>query len=303
MHPGPDLVPQLHILQSIWGMERRHTDRVEWSMPERFRMIHAAGFDGICHHFHTAAEVAVWIDAALDHGFTIEGQCFPRTVDELKPALELASKYRIHHLTVQADVRPYTVEACIPILEGWRRLAQEAGVPLYIETHRGRMTTDLLLTHHLLDRIPDLELLVDLSHYVVGQEIELPVTAANDALLRRIIERAHGFHGRVASCEQVQLELGFPCHRPWVDQFMAWWTHGLRHWLERSAPGDILTFTCELGPKPYAISGPDGNDQSDRWQEAKLLKAELARLWTSLVRQHHPGTAANGLRTVTPAMV
>ena len=48
---------------------------------------------------------------------------------------------------------------------------------------------------------------------------------------------------------------------------------------------------------------PDGNDQSDRWQEAKLLKAELARLWASLVRQHHPGTAANGLRTVTPAMV
>ena len=40
-------------------------------------------------------------------------------------------------------------------------------------------------------------------------------------------------------------------------------------------PGDSLTFTCELGPKPYAISGPDGNDLSDRWAEAKLLKARI----------------------------
>lgn len=42
-------------------------------MPERFRMIRDAGFDGICHHFHTEAEVRRWIDAALDHGFVIEG--------------------------------------------------------------------------------------------------------------------------------------------------------------------------------------------------------------------------------------
>jgi hypothetical protein len=278
-------MPQLHILQSIWGMDRRQSDGREWSLAERFAMIREAGFDGISHHFHTAAEVEAWIDEALDHGFVIEGQCFPRTVDELRPVLELASRYGIHHLTIQADVRPYGVEGCIPILDGWRRMARAAGVPVYVETHRGRMTTDLLLTHHILDRIPDLELVADLSHYVVGQEIELPVSPRHAVLLERILDSACGFHGRVASSEQVQLELSFPCHAPWVEQFMAWWAYGLRSWRQRAAPDDSLTFTCELGPKPYAISGPDGNDLSDRWEEAKLLKARIEALWSGLNRE------------------
>ena len=168
-------MPRLAILQSIWGMERRHTDGHEWSMAERFQMIRKAGFDGICHHFHTEADVRTWIDAALGHGFLIEGQVFPRTIDDLKPALELACRYPVHHLTLQPDVRPYHIEDCIALLEGWRALARSAGVPILIETHRGRMTNDLFFTHHLLDHIPDLDLLADLSHYVVGQELELPI--------------------------------------------------------------------------------------------------------------------------------
>lgn len=278
-------MPQLHILQSIWGMEHRQPGRAERPLAECFRLIKAAGFDGICHHFHDATEVAGWIGAAQDHGFTIEGQCFPRTVEELEPALELARRHRIHHLTVQADVRPATVEECLPILVGWQELARAAGVPVLIETHRGRMTTDLLFTHRLLDRLPDLPLLADLSHYVVGQEIELPVNGRNAALIERILAHAQAFHGRVAGSGQVQLELSFACHRPWVEQFMAWWRLGLGGWLARAAPGDVLTFTCELGPRPYAIAGADGNDLSDRWQEAQAMRAAIADLWADLQRQ------------------
>lgn len=282
-------MPRLHLLQSIWGMDRRQSDGREWSLSERFAMIHAAGFAGISHHFHDAAAVEAWIDEARDYGFVIEGQCFPRTVDELRPALELAGRHGIHHLTVQADVRPYGVEGCIPILAGWRRLARAAGVPLYVETHRGRMTTDLLLTHQILDRIPDLALLADLSHYVVGQEIELPVGPQQSVLLERILDSAQGFHGRIAGSGQVQLELSFPCHAAWVAQFMDWWAYGLRSWRQRAAADASLTFTCELGPRPYAIAGPDGNDLSDRWVEAKLLKARIETLWADLERETtHP---------------
>ena len=41
-----------------------------------------------------------------------------------------------------------------------------------------------------------------------------------------------------------------------------------------------LTFTTELGPPQwYAISGPDGDEMSDRWEEALQLKAEITELF------------------------
>lgn len=273
-------MPDLYILQSLWGMERHHSDGHEWSTEEQFEMIAAAGFDGICTHFHTRSEIDPWIGLARDRGFVIEGQAFPRGIDDLRPSLELAAEHGIHHLTIQPDVRPYDVASSLPILAGWQELSREYGVPVLVETHRGRMTNDLWSTREMIDRLGDLPLMADLSHYVCGQEMTMPISPVNQAMIARILRHARGFHGRVASAEQIQIEIGFDCHRPWVDQFMTWWAMGFSDWLGRGSPGGSLTFTVELGPKPYAISGADGNDLSDRWQDAQRLHGMVRNLWS-----------------------
>jgi hypothetical protein len=61
--------------------------------------------------------------------------------------------------------------------------------------------------------------------------------------------------------------------------FLGWWEYGFRSWLARSQDIDILTFTCELGPRPYAIVNEKGDDLSDRWQEALLLRTLVRNLW------------------------
>jgi hypothetical protein len=265
--------------QSLWAMERRHTDGVEPSLEDNIARIHAAGFDGVSTGYESEAHVRALADLVKPAGMQAEGQCFPRTVDDLKPVLELATKYGIHHLDLQPDVRPRRLEDCVPLIEGWMRLAEQVDFPVLIETHRDRMTTDLYFTLDILERFPDLPLLGDISHFLVGREFAWPVSEENHACIHRILDNCRAFHGRVASREQVQIEISFPHHRIWVDLFLNWWRYGFESWRKRAGADDELVFTCELGPKPYAITGRDGNDTTDRWEESLMMREMILDLW------------------------
>ncbi|TWB14912.1 sugar phosphate isomerase/epimerase [Rhizobium sp. ERR 1071] len=273
----------LLIFQSLWSMERRSARYPELSLEENIEKIASAGFDGISTHWYDRKVVSRVAGLLKQHGLQAEGQCFPKTVDDLKPVLEIAAEYNVHHICLQPDVRPRRLEDCIPLLEGWQRLAEEAGIDVWIETHRDRMTTDLFFTLDLLDRLPDLQLLGDISHFLVGREFAWPVSDENHALIHRILDSSWAFHGRVASREQVQIEVSFPHHRPWVDLFLGWWEYGFKSWRKRADKDATLAFTCELGPKPYAITGRDGEDTTDRWEESLLMKQEIRDLWARII--------------------
>jgi hypothetical protein len=277
---------RLLFLQSMWAMERRHTDGIEPSLERNVEMILDAAYDGISMSIADPSAARRVSALIRPHGKAMEGQCFPRTVDDLKPVLELATELGVHHLDIQADVRPRRIDECVPLIEGWLRLAEQVDFPVYFETHRDRMTTDLYFTLDLLDRFPDLPLLADLSHFLVGREFATPISDENHAYMRRIIDNSWAFHGRVASREQVQIEISYPHHRVWLDIFLAWWEYGFKSWRRRAGVDDSLAFVCELGPKPYAITGRDGNDTVDRWQEALLLRDHVRVLWDRLATRH-----------------
>jgi hypothetical protein len=274
----------LHIYQSLWGMQQLPwgSDR-KWSLDQQLDLIADAGFDGVSLSFSNAAAAKHICDNATGRGLRIEALCFPTTVAELVPyleAVEAVGREHVEHVTLQPNVRPHTLRECIPYILGWQELAQSAGITTYIETHRDRMTTDLYLTLELLDAVPSMQLTADLSHFVVGREFAMPVSDTDHALIRRVLQRSRSFHGRVASREQVQVQTSFPHHKLWLDLFAGWWLEGFRYLRAAIGPDEITTFTTELGPPYwYAITGPTGEELSDRWTEALQL-ADLAReLW------------------------
>ncbi len=267
------------VYQSMWAMERRRPDGQEWTLEQKLAMIRDAGFDGAGVRFFDyqyAKEVTAFLRA---HNLSWQAQCYPKTIDDLKPIIEHVQDLGAEHINLQADIRPYTVEECVPLIEGWLRLADDAKLRVHIETHRDRMTTDLFFMLHLLDRFPDLRLTGDLSHYLVGREFAYPVTEENHRLMRRVMDHCWGYHGRVASREQVQVQISFPHMKHWVDLFMGWWAYGFETWKKRAPADATLTFLCELGPPEYAMTGPDGYELSDRWSEALMMKDMVRDLW------------------------
>ena len=276
------MAQKLLVYQSLWAMERRRPDGLEFSLGEKLEKIRDAGFDGAGVRFADRAYAKEVTGFLRAHGMTWQAQCYPKTVDELQPILETVAELGADHVNLQPDVRPYRIEQCIPYIEGWRRLAEQAGVAVHVETHRDRMTTDLHFTLHLLDCFPDLRLTADISHYVVGREFAWPISAENHAMMHRILDNAWGLHGRVASREQVQVQISFAQHKDWLDLFLGWWEYAMRSWRRRAGPDATLTFLTELGPPEYAMTGPDGYELSDRFAEAVTMQALVREMWARI---------------------
>jgi sugar phosphate isomerase/epimerase len=153
-------------------------------------MIAQAGFNGVSAGYASRDEVRRLSGLLRPLGLQAEGQCFPSTIDGLQPILEIATEFGVHHVDLQPDVRPRRLDEALKLIDGWTRLAEQVDFPVYIETHRDRMTTDLHFTLDLLDARPDLKLLGDISHYLVGREFALPVSDENHADMHRILDHS-----------------------------------------------------------------------------------------------------------------
>ncbi|WP_370552509.1 sugar phosphate isomerase/epimerase family protein [Conexibacter sp. CPCC 206217] len=281
---------QLHVYQSIWGMNGLPwRARLPWTLEQQFERIAEAGFDGVSVSF-TDAELARRVCAlAVAHGLRIQASYFPTTVEGFATVFETIAdvgREHVDHVNLQPNVRPRTVAECVPYLLGWQRLARQAGIPAYVETHRDRMTTDLMFTLDLLDAVPSLELTADLSHFLVGREFAWPIDAVDHGMIRQVLRHARAYHGRVASREQVQIQTSFEHHRQWVELFAGWWEWGFRDFRARAADDAVLTFTTELGPPQwYAITGADGQELSDRWAEALSMQQLVRDIWARIERE------------------
>ena len=272
------MAQRLEVFQSLWAMTRRPEDGIEIPLPKQFEMIAKAGFAGVDIVFEDHADDPM--ETLLDeHQLGCTVSCFPDSIEALKPAVEMASALNARHLNIIGKVYPFGVSEGAGLVRGWMALCDQARLPLTIETHRDCLTTDLHYCLQLMAAVPEMPLCADLSHFVVGREFSWPITAQVQSQIETILDRSVSIQGRVASREQIQLQISFAQHREWYDLFAAWWEYGFKSWQKRHHQDAVLNFLCELGPREYAMTGADGLELSDRWQEALMIKQRVEKIW------------------------
>jgi len=274
-------MPRLEVFQSLWAMTSRPRHGDEMPLAAMMSKIAAAGFDGVDIVYGDYAQDELE-QLLRQHGLACTVTAFPDSVESLRPALDLALALGARHLNVIGQVYPFGVEEGAAFVRGWMAMCAEDGMPLSIETHRDCLTTDLHYTLQLLDAVPEMQLCADLSHFVVAREFKWPITPLVQAQIEAVLDRSMSLQGRVASREQIQLQISFAQHREWFDQFAAWWAYGFRSWQRRNPDDAVLNFLCELGPREYAMTGADGAELSDRWQEALIIRDRVRRIWSGL---------------------
>ena len=276
---------RLHTYTSLWAM-MPHDDSGETLPYDAIcEMVAGAGYYGMAIDLGAgdvaqAREVRPHMER---NGLTPLIVAFPKTIESLRETLIMAKDFGAPFVDVIGQVMPLSVDGMIPVIRKWIDMSDEIGMPIQYETHRNCITNDLYATLCLIDAVPELRLCADLSHFVVDREFKLPLDYRDKGLIQRIIDRSDSFQGRVASRQQVQLQLDFPQHAKWIKLFCGWWRDGLESWRSRNDEGDCI-FLCELGPPEYAMTGPDGREMSSRWDEALTIRRWIMEMWDEMER-------------------
>lgn len=273
----------LKIFTSLWAMQPHDATGEILPYEVVCEKVAAAGYHGLAIDLG-AADISV-AHAVRPHieamGLTPLIVAFPKEVDSFRDTLKMAKDFGSPFVNVIGQVMPLSLAEMEPIIRRWLDMSDEEGVPIQFETHRNCITNDLYVTLQLIERIPEMRLAADLSHYVVDREFWHPLSDRDLSLVSRVLARSDSFQGRVASRQQIQLQLDFPQHAKWVALFKAWWREGLASWQARNASGDCH-FLCELGPPEYAMTDGSGREMSNRWTEALTIKGWIEEIWAAL---------------------
>ncbi len=260
----------------------------EWTLEEKFEQIAKAGFTGIFGGIPPKEERGKWRRLLDDYGFSFGTGGFPANAADLRSLLEDAKQFGAQYVNSQVIDSFVTGDDALWLLTELDKEAHRLSMPHFVETHRGRITQDLLRTASYVEALPGLRLTIDFSHYIVGGEMDgfLPQYEEKaEPLFDLLLQRTSSIHARLSNGQQVQVSVQ---NEPLLDRFSKWWSKGMQYWLEEAKQLEdngrdaAFPFVCELGPSPYELAA----NQSNRFAESILLKERAEDLWASLCSEH-----------------
>ncbi len=296
LNDGSANPPRLQVQHSLWSLiglpmnslwtpnghaAPREADDLspggEWTLDEKFARVKAAGFEGVECWLDDPSEAAH--RAALDrHGLRLTLGHHPHTVDDVRATVERAKRLNADFVFAQ-PLHPFVplAEAAAFLREA-RKIAHDAGLCLFVETHRNNIPESLNQALQLIDLMPEIRFTGDFSHFVVISEFYgLEYERAIERMMP-VLSRTSHLHGRISNGEAVQVDAGDGSGQT-AQFFVEMWAAAMREWRRGAGPGDVFPFASELGPPRYAITDLEGKEFSDRWEQSLVMKKLAEQAW------------------------
>jgi len=275
---GTQNPPRLQLHHSLWSLiGLPMNEPVEWTLDEKFERVAKEGFEG----------VECWLGpddesshrAALDrHNLRLTVGHHPHTLEDVRTIVDQAKRLNADFVFAQPLHPYYGVKEAAAFCKEARKIANDAGFPYFIETHRNNIPESLNQALQLIEEWPEIRFTGDFSHFVVvGEFYGMEYERAIERLMPVLTRTSH-LHARISNGEAVQVDVGDGTG-PTAQFFRDIWTATLREWRKQAGPGDVFPFATELGPPRYAITLPDGKEFSDRWTQSLVMKKLAMEAW------------------------
>lgn len=170
---------------------------------------------------------------------------------QFRSALEDAVSLKPVFINSHSGKDHFTFEQNSAFIEFTGSLSAKSGIPIYHETHRGRILYSAPVARQFLEKFSSLRLTLDISHWCNVHESLL-----NDQLetVKLALSRTDHIHARVGHAEGPQVnDPRAPEWKEAVTAHFAWWDQVVSR---KRSEGKSLTMLTEFGPIDYLPALP-----------------------------------------------
>ena len=198
-----------------------------------------------------------------------QGQTYQDHIQSLESQFEFAAQCDVAFINSHTGRDIFPFEENLQIFERVVELSQNSGIPILIETHRGRPTYSAIETRKYLEALPELRLTADFSHWMVVHESDL---SDQRDTVELAMTRADYIHARVGYAEGPQIpDPRAPEWQHAVDSHVRLWQMIVDH--KKSSGKESLYITPEFGPPAYMHTAPFTNQPvGDVWEQNVYMR-------------------------------
>lgn len=176
---------------------------------------------------------------------------FQKHLDQFQQNLSAAAKAKPVYINCHSGKDFFSFEQNKQFMDYTEKINKETGVPIYHETHRGRILFAATIARQFIEKVPSLRLTLDISHWCNVHESYL---SDQEETVSLALSRTDHIHARIGHPEGPQVS--DPRAPEWSDAVKAhfsWWDKVVE---TKRKEGKRMTFLTEFGPADYMPTLP-----------------------------------------------